>query len=226
MLANHLGHPLTDPLRHLERVRRDPAELAILPDRYGCFLEARIKWIGPYLYPPEARDNFRGYVVVSTPPGTAPDPFMAPIESDAERAGIRVVDRYSSGATTASPYFTASGEHRSLSRPDPAGDGGPLSRNPLRTGADLRCGHDIDLFPPERDRGLRILADTRQHHGFGATAPQRRANLSPRLCRWSRSVSRHAAGIRFLRSQQNVMRRRAESDIFRHRSMNALTLTR
>ncbi len=110
MLANHLGHPLTDPLRHLERVRRDPAELAILPDRYGCFLEARIKWIGPYLYPPEARDNFRGYVVVSTPPGTAPDPFMAPIESDAERAGIRVVDRYSSGATTASPYFTAAGE--------------------------------------------------------------------------------------------------------------------
>ncbi len=41
MLANHLGHPLTDPLRHLDRVRRDPAELAILPDRYACFLEAQ-----------------------------------------------------------------------------------------------------------------------------------------------------------------------------------------
>ncbi len=109
MLANHLGHPLTDPLRHLDRVRRDPKELAILPDRYGCFLEARIRWTGPFPYPPEARDNFRAYGVISTPPGVSPDPFLGPIESAAQRAGIRVVERYSTGATTASPYRTASG---------------------------------------------------------------------------------------------------------------------
>jgi hypothetical protein len=108
MLANHLGHPLTDPLRHLDRVRRDPAELAVLPDRYGCFLEARIKWIGPYPYP-GAQNKFRGYAVISTPPGTSPDPFLAPIESDAASAGVRVVDRYSTGATSASPYLTPSG---------------------------------------------------------------------------------------------------------------------
>lgn len=110
MLANHLGHPLTDPLRHLDRVRRNPAELAILPDRYGCFLEARIKWIGPYPYPPEEKNNFRAYVVVSTPPGISPDLFLPPIEQDASRAGVRVVDRYSTGSTIASPYSTASGQ--------------------------------------------------------------------------------------------------------------------
>lgn len=110
MLANHLGHPLTDPLRHLDRVRRDPAELAMLPDRYGCFLEARIKWFGPYAYPPEARNNFRAYAVISTPPGISPDPFLAPIESDAARSGVRVVERYSTGATSASPYLTPSGQ--------------------------------------------------------------------------------------------------------------------
>jgi hypothetical protein len=110
MLANHLGHPLTDPLRHLDRVRRDPAELAILPDRYGCFLEARIKWIGPYPYPPGASNNVRGYAVISTPPGTSPEPFFSPIESDARNAGVRVVDRYSTGATSASPYLTPSGQ--------------------------------------------------------------------------------------------------------------------
>jgi acetylornithine deacetylase/succinyl-diaminopimelate desuccinylase-like protein len=110
MLANHLGHPLTDPLRHLDRVRRNPAELAILPDRYGSFLEARIKWAGPYLYPPEARNNFRAYAVISTPPGIPPDPFLAPIESGAARSGVRVVQRYSTGATSASPYLTPSGQ--------------------------------------------------------------------------------------------------------------------
>ena len=51
--------PLTDPLRHLDRVRQDPAELAILPDRYGAFLEARIKWIGPYRLPPDKPTGFR-----------------------------------------------------------------------------------------------------------------------------------------------------------------------
>ena len=109
MLANHLVHPLTDPLRHLDRVRRNPAELAILPDRYGCFLEARIKWVGPYTYPPEARNNFRAYVVVSTPPGMSPDVFLPEIEADAARSGIRVASHSSTGATNASPYADASG---------------------------------------------------------------------------------------------------------------------
>jgi len=110
MLANHLGHPLTDPLRHLDRVRRHPAELAILPDRYGCFLEARIKWVGPYHpYLPEAGNDFRSYVVISTPPGMSPDVFLPPIESDAARAGVRVLDRYSTGPTNASSYLAASG---------------------------------------------------------------------------------------------------------------------
>ncbi len=110
MLANHLGHPLTDPLRHLDRVRRNPGELAILPDRYGCFLEARIKWFGPQPYPPDARNSFRAYAVISTPPGISPDPFLEPIESDAARSGIRVIERYSTGATSASPYRTSSGQ--------------------------------------------------------------------------------------------------------------------
>jgi len=110
MLANHLSHPLTDPLRHLDRVRRDPVALAQLPDRYGAFLEARIKWFAGYPYPPESHDNFRGYVVVSTPPGHSPDGYMAPIEADAAGNRIRVVSRFSTGVTTASPYLTPAGE--------------------------------------------------------------------------------------------------------------------
>lgn len=110
MLANHLSHPLTDPLRHLDRVRRDPEALARLPDRYGSFLETRIKWFAGYPYPPGAKDNFRGYVIVSTPPGYSPDAFMTPIEADAAQKGIRLVSRYSSGVTTASPYLSSTGE--------------------------------------------------------------------------------------------------------------------
>jgi hypothetical protein len=110
MLANHLSHPLTDPLRHLDRVRRDPAALARLPDRYGSFLETRIKWFAGYPYPPGAKDNFRGYVVVSTPPGFSPDAVMASVEADAVGKGIRIVSRYSTGVTTASPYVTPAGQ--------------------------------------------------------------------------------------------------------------------
>jgi acetylornithine deacetylase/succinyl-diaminopimelate desuccinylase-like protein len=109
MLANHLEHPLTDPLRHLDRVRQHAEELAILPDRYGCFLQARIKWFGPYPYPPEVRNTFRAFVVVSTPPGMSPGSYLSSIEADAGNARIRVVSRYSSGATSASPYAAPSG---------------------------------------------------------------------------------------------------------------------
>jgi acetylornithine deacetylase/succinyl-diaminopimelate desuccinylase-like protein len=106
MLANHLGHPLTDPLRHLDRVRKDPRELAILPDRYGSFLEPRIKWVGPYEYPPGAKSTFRAYVVVSTPPGIDPGKFLAGIEADAASARITTVSRLNTGPTSASPYPT------------------------------------------------------------------------------------------------------------------------
>jgi acetylornithine deacetylase/succinyl-diaminopimelate desuccinylase-like protein len=104
MLANHLVPPLTDLLRHLDRVRGDPQELAQLPDRYGSFLEPRIQWSAAYPYPPQAPDSFRAFVVVSTPPGVDPGIYLDQIERDARGAGVRLVSRSSTGATVASPY--------------------------------------------------------------------------------------------------------------------------
>ena len=106
MLANHLGHPLTDPLRHLDRVVEHPAELATLPDRYGSFLEPRIFWSPPYPFPPGAEGNFRQFAAVSTPPGIDPAVYLGPIEKDARRS-VRVVSVSSTGPTVASPYPTA-----------------------------------------------------------------------------------------------------------------------
>jgi acetylornithine deacetylase/succinyl-diaminopimelate desuccinylase-like protein len=107
MLANHLGHPLTDPLRHLDRVRRNPAELAILPDRYGSFLTTRIRWSGGYAYPPGSTGNFRGWAAVSTPPGVSPSPWMDAIARGAKEQGVRVLHTFGTGPTVASPYPTA-----------------------------------------------------------------------------------------------------------------------
>lgn len=107
MLANHLGHPLTDPLRHLDRVRANPAELAILPDRYGSFLETRIHWSGGYAYPPGSTGNSRGWVVISTPPGVSPSPWVAAIQAEARKLGVRVLESFDTGPTGASPYPTA-----------------------------------------------------------------------------------------------------------------------
>ncbi len=109
MLANHLGHPFTDPLRHLERARRDPKELAILPDRYGAFLEPRIKFFGPYPFPPESKDRFRGVAAIFTPPGIDPGPFLRKVIEDARRGGLEVVESFSSGPTSASPWREADG---------------------------------------------------------------------------------------------------------------------
>ncbi len=106
MLANHLVNPLTDPLRHLDRVRRDPAELSALPDRYGAFLEARVFWTPPFPEPPEARDRLRSYVIVSTPPGVDPGRYLRPILEDAARSRLPVLWSYSTGPTMASPYPT------------------------------------------------------------------------------------------------------------------------
>ncbi len=106
MLANHLLNPLTDPLRHLDRVRRNPQELALLPDRYGAFLEARIFWTEPFSDPPGASENQRMYMVVSTPPGIDPGSFVGPIYQDAARSGVERLTFFSSGPTQASPYPT------------------------------------------------------------------------------------------------------------------------
>ncbi|HTO75518.1 MAG TPA: M20/M25/M40 family metallo-hydrolase [Thermoanaerobaculia bacterium] len=106
LLANHLVNPLTDPLRHLDRVRRNPAELAALPDRYGAFLEARIFWTPVVPEPPDAKDSRRAFVIVSTPPGVDPGSFLDAILQDASRSGIASAWSFSTGPTTASPYPT------------------------------------------------------------------------------------------------------------------------
>lgn len=105
MLANHLSSPITDPLRHLDRVRRDPAELAVLPDRYGAFLEARINWSGTYHHP-DRPSFFRTYVVISVPPGVDPGDYMKPIVADIQREGLVIVSSSQSEVTVASPYPT------------------------------------------------------------------------------------------------------------------------
>jgi acetylornithine deacetylase/succinyl-diaminopimelate desuccinylase-like protein len=106
MLANHLTSPLTDPLRHLDRVRRNPAELAILPDRYASFLVPRVYWSGAMPYPPASKESFISLVVVSTPPGIDPTPYLQDIQKDAATLGIKVTHSFSGGLTSASPYPT------------------------------------------------------------------------------------------------------------------------
>jgi acetylornithine deacetylase/succinyl-diaminopimelate desuccinylase-like protein len=105
MLADHLASPLTDPMRHLDRVRQNKKELAILPDRYGAFLEARSHWIGPYPYPPAKPTASRAYLVISVPPGLDPRPYLTPI-LDGLPAGVRVIRTAFGGPAGASPYPT------------------------------------------------------------------------------------------------------------------------
>jgi acetylornithine deacetylase/succinyl-diaminopimelate desuccinylase-like protein len=105
MLANHLLSPMTDPLRHLDRVRQDPTELAVLPDRYGSFLEPRINWLGPYRHPARP-DHFRAYFVLSVPPGVDPSTYLRPILEDIRREGLTIVSSSQSEVTGASPYPT------------------------------------------------------------------------------------------------------------------------
>jgi acetylornithine deacetylase/succinyl-diaminopimelate desuccinylase-like protein len=103
MLANHLSSPITEPMRHLDRVRRDPAELALLPDRYGSFLEPRLHWSDPYVHPSRP-DRVRRYVSVAVPPGVPPGPYLAPIVEAAKKAGLTVLETLDSGPTKASRY--------------------------------------------------------------------------------------------------------------------------
>ena len=106
LLANHLVSPLTDPLRHLDRVRRNPAELAILPDRYASFLEARAYWSPTFPAGSGSGKVSRIDVVVSTPPGIPPERYFDPILADARSHGITAVAQFSGGTTSASPYPT------------------------------------------------------------------------------------------------------------------------
>ncbi|MEP6995722.1 MAG: M20/M25/M40 family metallo-hydrolase [Acidobacteriota bacterium] len=105
ILANHLSSPLTEPMRHLDRVRRDPKELAIMPDRYAAFLEPRIHWYGPYPYPTEAPTTTRILVVISLPPGLEPRLYLKPI-LEASSAPVRVMRTAYGGPAGASPYPT------------------------------------------------------------------------------------------------------------------------
>jgi len=105
MLANHLLSPITDPLRHLDRVRQDPTELAVLPDRYGSFLEPRINWSGVYHHP-DRPALFRSYFVVSVPPGVDPGTYVRPILEEIRREGLTVVSSSQSEVTVSSPYPT------------------------------------------------------------------------------------------------------------------------
>jgi acetylornithine deacetylase/succinyl-diaminopimelate desuccinylase-like protein len=106
MLANHLPYPWAVWLRDLDGVRRDRAKLSKLADRYGGFLEPRIHWVGPYPYPPDQSRTFRAYTVVSVPPGVDPGPFLDRVEQGAKKESVRVVERLSSGPTSASPFPT------------------------------------------------------------------------------------------------------------------------
>ena len=106
MLANHLPSPYTDPMRHLDRVLSDPAERAVLPDRYGSFLEPRLHWSEEYVHPARP-DRMRRYVVVATPPGVAPGPYLDPIINEARHEGLTVLGSIDSGPTKASAYPSA-----------------------------------------------------------------------------------------------------------------------
>jgi acetylornithine deacetylase/succinyl-diaminopimelate desuccinylase-like protein len=86
-------------------VLRDPAELAILPDRYACFLEARLNWSPLYRHP-DRPDRARRILVISVPPGVDPAAFLGPILADAKRAGVAVLVASSSEKSVASPYPT------------------------------------------------------------------------------------------------------------------------
>jgi acetylornithine deacetylase/succinyl-diaminopimelate desuccinylase-like protein len=106
MLANHLSSPLTEPLRNLDRVARNPSELAIIPDRYASFLEPRVLWYPVVGDPPEAPKSYAVLAVLSTPPGVPPERWLDPILKDAAQRGAKATHTFSGGTTDASPYPT------------------------------------------------------------------------------------------------------------------------
>ena len=104
ILANHLSSPLTDPLRHLDRVWRDPKELEVLPDRYGAFLEPRAGWSPIFPRPAGPEGKPHALYVVATPPGLSPAPYAKRVVDAARDRGIGVWDSFVGEATSASPY--------------------------------------------------------------------------------------------------------------------------
>ena len=188
MLAEHLTHPLTDPMRHLDRVRKNPAELAILPDRYGAFLEARIHWVGPYPYPPEKPTGSRAFAVISIPPGLDPKPYLKPIV-DALPPGVRLIRTGFGGPAGASPYPDAADGGLE------ARDRGVFAGHAVRTDAHLRGIHDLDPVSPAGVSDVRLLPDRHEHHGLGPPPRQRRAHLPARLLARLRHVRRQPGGI-------------------------------
>jgi len=106
ILANHLSSPLTDPLRHLDRVWRDPRELAVLPDRYGAFLEPRAGWSPIFQRPNEPAAMRHILYVVATPPGLSPAPLAERVMQAARKRGARIRDSFVGDPTSASPYPT------------------------------------------------------------------------------------------------------------------------
>ena len=92
-------------MRHLDRVLRNPEELAILPDRYACFMEARINW-SPLYQHTDHPGLPRRIAVISVPPGQDPAPFLRPILEDAKKQGLTVVISAESEVSVPSPNPT------------------------------------------------------------------------------------------------------------------------
>lgn len=107
MLANHLSYPLSFFLQNLDRLRGSPAELAMVPDRYGSFLEPRIYWYPVSGDPPDAPKVYAVLGVLSTPPGLDPERWLEPLVQDALKSGARPTRVFSGGRSVASPYPTA-----------------------------------------------------------------------------------------------------------------------
>ena len=170
LLANHLVSPLTDPLRHLDQVRRNPAWLATLPDRYGSFLEARVFWSNPAPGRAVAASPFRTVFVVSTPPGMPPERYFDAILADARSHGITVVESFLGGVTAASPYPTPFTE--TLRRVTEAHFPG-VPFGPLPTFGSF----STSMLFRRRVSDLRLQPHSHEHHGYGPATPQRRAGL-------------------------------------------------
>lgn len=105
IMANRLTPPLTYLLRDLDRVRQDPALLAMLPNRYGSFLEPRADWSQSYQHP-DHMDRVRMYVMISVPPGVSPRGFLQPILEEARKNGFAVLSTMIGEPGAASPYPT------------------------------------------------------------------------------------------------------------------------
>ena len=167
--------PLTDLLRHLDRVRADPAELAILPDRYGSFLEPRADWSPLYRHPGCTRSAAGctcrlGASGVGSRRPTSRRSWRTPA-----RAGSAVWSHVIGRGGAASPYPTP------VHRPLQARDRGALPGSPFRSDSDLRRDTRPRSLPRPGDSDVRLLADPDEHHRFRAPPRQRREDLPARL---------------------------------------------